>query len=69
MGVLTPKNVKQWHNVYDTTDWIADPLGPAFPKPGYRLHDVFADIGVNPNASHDYLRNPESIKLLADALR
>lgn len=60
--------VKRWYNVYDTTDFIADPLGPAFPKPGYRLYDIFVDVGVDPNASHDYLNNRETIKLFADAL-
>lgn len=69
LGAITTKNVKAWHNIYDTTDWIADPLGPAFPKPGYRLYDIFVDIGVDPNASHDYLSNAETIKLIANALR
>lgn len=69
LGAITAPNVKAWHNVYDTTDWIADPLGPAFPKPGYRLYDIFVDVGVDPNASHDYLLNPETIKLIANGLR
>jgi len=28
LGAITLQNVARWHNVYDTTDWIADPLGP-----------------------------------------
>lgn len=69
LGAITPQSVKAWLNLYDTTDWVADPLGPAFPKPGYRLYDIFVDIGVDPNTSHDYLNNGEVIQLVANALR
>jgi hypothetical protein len=69
LGAITAQNVARWHNVYDTTDWIADPLGPAFPKPGYRLHDIFVDVGFDPNTSHDYFNNRETIQMFADALR
>jgi len=69
LGAIDYQHVKRWYNVYDTTDWVADPLGPAFPKPGYRVFDVFVDIGVLPNASHDYLNNRETIQLFADAMR
>jgi len=69
LGAITTRQVKRWGNIYDTTDWIGDPLGPAFPKPGYRLFDIFVNVGLDPNASHNYLLNPEVIKLFADALR
>ncbi|MEW5720009.1 MAG: hypothetical protein AB1817_15380 [Chloroflexota bacterium] len=69
LGALTAQNVARWYNVYDTTDWIADPLGPSFPKPGYRLHDIFVNVAFDPIASHDYFTNRETIKMFADALR
>jgi hypothetical protein len=69
LGAITAQNVAHWYNVYDTTDWIADPLGPSFPKPGYRLHDIFVNVGFDPNASHDYFNNRETIQMFADALR
>jgi hypothetical protein len=69
LGAITAQNVARWHNIYDTTDFVADPLGPAFPKPGYRLHDIFVNVGLDPLASHDYFNNRETIKLFADVLR
>lgn len=69
LGAIKPRTVAQWHNLYDTTDWIADPLGPAFPKPGYRLHDIFVNIGSDPMGSHDYFNNRETIQMFARALR
>jgi hypothetical protein len=69
LGTLTTQNVAWWYNVYDTTDWVADPLGPAFPKPGYRLHDIFVNVGCDPVASHDYFNNRETVQMLANALR
>lgn len=69
LGAITKQNVAQWCNLYDTTDWIADPLGPAFPKPGYRLHDIFVNVASDPIASHDYFNNQETIQIIADALR
>ncbi|MCI0476517.1 MAG: hypothetical protein L0Y55_09740 [Anaerolineales bacterium] len=69
LGAITTQNVARWHNVYDTTDWIANPLGPAFPKTGYRLHDIFVNVALDPIASHDYFNNRETIQMFADALR
>ncbi len=69
LGAIDYQHVRRWYNVYDTTDWVADPLGPAFPKPGYRVFDVFVDVGVLPDASHDYLNNRETIQLFAEAMR
>lgn len=69
LGAIDYQHVRRWYNVYDTTDWVADPLGTSFPKPGYRVFDVFVDIGVLPDASHDYLNNRETIQLFADAMR
>jgi hypothetical protein len=69
LGAITTSRIARWHNVYDTTDWLADPLGPAFPKPGYRLHDIFVNVALDPIASHDYFNNRETIQMFADALR
>jgi hypothetical protein len=69
LGAITPQHVAHWHNVYDTTDFVADPLGPSFPKPGYRLHDIFVNVAFDPVASHDYFNNRETIQMFAEALR
>lgn len=69
LGAIKTTTVAQWHNLYDTTDWIADPLGPAFPKPGYRLHDIYINIGTDPIGSHDYFNNREAIQIFAHAIR
>ena len=69
LGAITAQNVARWHNVYDDTDYVGDPLGPAFPSPGYRLHDIFVNVGSGLMGSHDYWNNAETIKMLADAMR
>jgi hypothetical protein len=69
LGAMTTQNVARWYNVYDTTDWLADPLGPWFPKPGYRLHDIFVNVAFDSVASHDYFNNRETIQMFAEALR
>ncbi len=69
LGAITRANIAHWYNVYDSTDLIADPLGPFFPRPGFRLHDIFVDVARDPVASHDYLRNSETLDLIAEAMR
>lgn len=69
LGAITPRTVARWYNIYDTTDWIADPLGPSFPRPGYRLHDIFVNVAGDPIGSHDYFNNCETIQMFADAIR
>lgn len=69
LGAITTRHVAQWYNLYDTTDWIADPLGPSFPRPGYRLHDIFVNVAGDPIGSHDYFNNRETIQMFADAIR
>jgi pimeloyl-ACP methyl ester carboxylesterase len=69
LGGITPQNVARWYNIYDSTDLIADALGPFFPRPGFRLHDIFVDIARDPIAAHDYLRNAETLDLIAEAMR
>ena len=69
LGQITSDHVKEWLNLYDTTDPIANVLGPAFPLPGYRLRDVFVDVSTDPIPSHDYFRNAETLATIAAALR
>jgi len=69
LGAITTQHVARWYNLYDTTDWIADPLGPSFPRPGYRLHDIFVNVARDPISSHDYFNNRETIQMFADTIR
>ncbi len=69
LGAINAQNVAHWWNIFDTTDLIADVVGPAFPQPGYRVHDIFVNVGNDPISSHDYFNNPEVIKMIAATLR
>ncbi len=63
-----PGNVGEWLNLYDTTDPVANALGPIFPSRPFRLRDVFVDVETDPIRSHDYFRNEETLTELAGAL-
>lgn len=63
-----PGNVGEWLNLYDTTDPVANALGPVFPSRQFRLRDVFVDVDSDPIRSHDYFRNPETLAEIAAAL-
>jgi hypothetical protein len=67
LGAISPTTVGHWLNLYDTNDIVASPLGPQFP--GYRLYDVFVEVGTNPLTAHDYFNNPATWDLMADAMR
>jgi hypothetical protein len=69
LSAITRENVERWYNIYDTSDFIADPIGPAFPLPGYRIHDIFVDVADDPYNSHDYFSNAETINIIAEALK
>ncbi len=69
LGAITRQNVARWYNIYDSTDLIADALGPFFPRPGFHLHDIFVDVARDPIASHDYMRNAETLDLIAELMR
>ncbi len=69
LGAIRTDTVRHWFNLYDTTDIIADVLGPCFPKPGYRLHDIYVDVARDPKGSHDYMNNSETLDMLADVMR
>lgn len=67
MGAI-PGNVGEWLNLYDTTDPIANALGPVFPSRPFRLRDVFVDVETDPIRSHDYFHNEETLAELAAAM-
>lgn len=69
LGEIAYDHVGSWLNFYDTTDPIANPLGPAFPLPGYRLRDVFVEVASSPLPAHDYFHNSEVLAEVARALR
>ena len=68
LGLLST-SVREWLNLYDTSDPVASALGPSFPLPGFRLRDVFVDVASAPLPSHDYFRNSETLDEIAAALR
>jgi hypothetical protein len=63
-----PDMVGEWLNLYDTTDPVANALGPVFPSNQFRLRDVFVDVDNDPIHSHDYFSNPETLAELAAAM-
>ncbi len=67
LGAIQPANVARWLNLYDTTDIVGDAIGPQFP--GYRLYDIFVEVGSDPISAHDYFNNPATLDLIADAMR
>lgn len=69
LGAINYEHVNSWLNVYDTTDPVSNPLGPAFPLVGYRLRDVFVDVASSPIPSHDYFPNGEVLAEIARALK
>ncbi|MBI5878283.1 MAG: hypothetical protein HZB53_11590 [Chloroflexi bacterium] len=66
-GQIAVPAVPRWRNFYDTSDPVANAIGPAFP--GYRVEDVYFEIAREPVASHDYWHNAEVLTTLAAALR
>ncbi len=67
LGAITPETVPFWRNLYDTTDLIADAIGPAFP--GYPIEDVFIQVADLPVPSHDYWPNEQVLNMIAGWLR
>lgn len=63
-----PSNIGEWLNLYDTTDPMADALGPMFPSRSFRLRDVFVDVETDPIRSHDYFHNEQTLAELAAAM-
>ncbi len=63
-----PGNLGEWLNLYDTTDPIANALGPMFPSRSFRLRDVFVDVETDPIRSHDYFHNEQTLAELAAAM-
>lgn len=67
LGVI-PGSIGEWLNLYDTTDPIANALGPMFPSRPFRLRDVFVDVETDPIRSHDYFHNEQTLAELAGAM-
>ncbi len=67
-GKITEGTIGRWHNVYDTTDIIANALGPALARPDFPIYDIFVNIGIDPITSHDYMHNAETFDLIARAI-
>lgn len=63
-----PWNIGEWLNLYDTTDPMANALGPMFPSRSFRLRDVFVDVEADPIRSHDYFHNEQTLAELAAAM-
>lgn len=63
-----PGNIGEWLNLYDTTDPMANALGPLFPSRPFRLRDVFVDVETDPIRSHDYFHNEQTLAELAAAM-
>jgi hypothetical protein len=69
LGRINYRTVKHWFNLYDTTDVIANALGPLFSKPDYLIYDIFVDVAEEPMPSHDYFRNSQTLDYIAAAMR
>lgn len=67
LGQISPATVPLWRNLYDTTDPVADAIGPGFP--GYPIQDVFIQVADAPVPSHDYWRNPQVLAMLAETMK
>jgi len=63
-----PGSVGEWLNLYDSTDPIANALGPVFPSRPFRLRDIFVDVETDPIRLHDYFHNEETLTEIAAAL-
>jgi len=68
LGKITDQTVKTWYNVFDTTDIVADAISPAFPLPGYRIHDIFVEVASTMPDAHDYFHNAESLRLIVESM-
>ncbi|MBI4789047.1 MAG: hypothetical protein HY782_18605 [Chloroflexi bacterium] len=69
LGKINYGTVKHWFNIYDSTDLVANALGPSFCRPEFLLHDIFVDIASDPLPSHDYFTNPQTLEYIAAAMR
>ncbi|OGO41379.1 MAG: hypothetical protein A2Z04_07380 [Chloroflexi bacterium RBG_16_57_9] len=67
LGAINRTTVPFWRNVYDTTDPVADAIGPAFP--GYPIEDMFVNNATLPISSHDYWGNPQVLEMIAEELQ
>lgn len=69
LGQITYQTIRRWYNIYDTTDIVANSLGPLFPSKNYFLYDIFVDVAKDPLPAHDYTTNPETLDILAAIMK
>lgn len=69
LGPISYGTIKHWFNVYDTTDLVANALGPGFSTPDYLLYDIYVDIAQAPIPAHDYFNNSDTLDLISAAMR
>lgn len=63
-----PDQVRQWINLYDKDDWVADPLH-AFATAGFPVDDREIKVANGMPAAHDYFNNCKTLVTVADAFR
>ncbi len=68
LGKINDKTVPVWQNVYDTTDLVANALGPSLYQPDCPIYDIFVNVGNDPVASHDYLHNAQTFDIIAQTM-
>ena len=66
-GKINRQTVRRWRNLYDTTDPVADAIGPAMPTT--RIEDIYIQVADAPVPSHDYWRNADVLTLIAETLQ
>lgn len=69
LGHIGYQTIRRWYNIYDTTDIVANALGPLFPSMNYFLYDIFVDVAKDPLPAHDYMTNPETLDILAAIMK
>ncbi|MGE5263907.1 MAG: hypothetical protein ACM3S0_11040, partial [Acidobacteriota bacterium] len=69
LGKISYLTIRRWYNIYDTTDIVANSLGPLFPSMNYFLYDIFVDVAKDPLPAHDYTTNPETLDILAAIMK
>ena len=69
LGHIGYQTIRRWYNIYDTTDIVANALGPLFPSMNYFVYDIFVDVAKDPLPAHDYMTNSETLDILAAIMR
>jgi hypothetical protein len=68
LGAISPQTVKNWYNLYDTSDSIASAIGAWFPA--YRIHDIFVEVANTMPEAHDYWgQSSDTLDMFANVMR